>query len=744
MPTHHDTPITTLEEDALDRSGFAKRAAASLFASGRNKESLAVALCGKWGEGKTSTKNMIQAASLAQAQEAGKAPPNWVEFSPWQVNGLPGIEKLFFEEIGNAIGKAPGRGSPTERAKNWRRFGNTIQAFGTFAEHAGKVAGMIVPAAGAVGELIGGAAKKASEASIFAADSLDHQEATDSLSYQKLKLRQMMLTLDSQIVVVVDDMDRLGDDEILLVLRLIRANADLPNLTYLLLFQRDVVERAINRHTHEDGSAFLEKFVQVFLDLPRPNISKIHSAVTSGLTDLVNRLGISWMRFDRERWANLWQPGLSRMFRTLRDAQRYLNVVDFRMAGLVTRGIPEVNILDVFALECLRLFEPAVHQALLNDHGLFLKTVEYSQRGRSIEELDKIKSLASEQRQDAVKAIIAGVFPAAHGAYSNMGYDSSFFAKWEAEARVCSERIFHRFYAGELQEHTVSEADISDLLAVKGDRDKCANLIRKQLKRPKTALQFLRRLSMETCFAKSDASQALRLAVWDTSDEFPPRSGAVGIDSSDASSIPYWLLVEALKRLDSPELKRQLVMDTMLQSRSVLAFIWTADGCERRHENVYWWPQLSDDDLSRIKSEALKRLETAASSGKMICSSHLSFLLWGWRRLDIEHAQQQAREWLREAPKAAILTLLRTFISRGSSWGIDSYYVKEHVHIVWENLADFAPFEEWQSAVKRVCGSRRTKKVPEEVGLFNEAAKRRALGKSDRGGRLIDDQNGED
>lgn len=744
MPTHHDTPITTLEEDALDRSGFAKRAAASLFASGRNKESLAVALCGKWGEGKTSTKNMIQAASLAQAEEAGKAPPNWVEFSPWQVNGLPGIEKLFFEEIGNAIGKAPGKGSATERAKNWRKFGNTIQALGTFAEQAGKVVGMMVPAAGAVGDLIGGAAKKASEASTFAADSLDQQGATDSLSHQKLRLRQMMLKLDSQIVVVVDDIDRLGDDEILLVLRLIRANADLPNLTYLLLFQRDVVERAINRHTHEDGSTFLEKFVQVFLELPRPNISRIHHAVTSGLTDLVNRQGISWTRFDRERWANLWQPGLSRMFRTLRDAHRYLNVVDFRIAGLVTRGVPEVNILDVFALECLRLFEPAVHHALLRDPGLFLNAVEYSLRTRKIEELDKVKALAGEQRQDAVKAILTAVFPAAGGAYSNMSYDSSFFAKWDSEARVCSERIFHRFYAGELQEDTVSEADIFDLLAVKDERSKCAALIRKQLKRPRTAMAFLQRLSKESCFAKSEASQALRLAVWDTADEFPPKSGTVGIDSSDASSIPYWLLADALKHLDSPEAKRRLVMDTMLQSRGVLAFIWTADGCEKRHEKVSWWPQLSDDDLSRLKSEALKRLEKAASSGKMICSSHLSYLLWGWRRLDAEHAQQQVTDWLREAPKATILTLLRTFISRGSSWGMESYYIKEHVRIVWDDLADFAPFEEWQSAVKRVGGSRSTKKAPEEVTFFNEAAKRRASGKSDRGGRLIDDQDDED
>lgn len=744
MPAHHDAPINRLDEDALDRKGFAQRAAASLFAAGRNKESLAVAMCGNWGEGKTSTKNLIHAASEAQARAAGKAAPNWVEFSPWQVNGLPGIEKLFFEEIGNAIGKAPGKGSAADRAKTWRKFGNTVQALGTIAEHAGKVAGLFVPGASVAGELIGGAAKKASEASAFAADSLEDEEPKDSLSFQKLKLRQMMLKLDSQIVVVIDDMDRLGDDEILLVLRLIRANADLPNLTYLLLFQRDVVERAINRQTREDGSAYLEKFVQVFLELPRPDIAKVHRAVTSGLTDLVNRLGIQWTRFDHERWANLWHPGLSHMFRTLRDAHRYLNVVEFRMAGLVTRGVPEVNLLDVFALECLRLFEPAVHRALLADPNLFLHSVEYSQRTPKIDALDKIKALASEDRQDAVTAILTAVFPAAKGAYSNTSYDASFYARWEAEARVCSERIFHRFYAGELQEDSISEADISDLLAVKDDRGKCARLIQKQLKRKNTAMQFLERLRREPCFSKGKASQPLRLAVWDTSDEFPPKSGTVGINSNDPASIPYWILADALRRLESVDAKRELVIDTMMKSRSLLAFIWTANGCEKRHEKVHFWPQLSESDLARIKAEALARLENAATQGKMIRSPHLTYLLWGWRRLETERVQKQVRQWLQKAPKADVLNLLRSFVSRGSSWGMESYYIKEHVRIVWDDLADFASLDEWQSAVKRVSGRRVSKKVPEEVTFFNEAVKRSKSGKSDRGGRLMDEESDED
>jgi predicted KAP-like P-loop ATPase len=92
---------------------------------------------------------------------------------------------------------------------------------------------------------IAAGAKKISAASNAAAEGVGHSKSNESLSSQKTKLRQLMLKLDAQIVVVIDDIDRLGDDEVLLVLRLIKANADFPNLTYLLLFQRDIVERAV-------------------------------------------------------------------------------------------------------------------------------------------------------------------------------------------------------------------------------------------------------------------------------------------------------------------------------------------------------------------------------------------------------------------------------------------------------------------------------------------------------------------
>jgi predicted KAP-like P-loop ATPase len=89
-----DRPITTIEEDELDRSKFASELAYAM-ASWQGKDSLVVALHGNWGSGKSSIKNM----ALIQLENISEDKPAVIEFSPWEWAAQEKITASFFEEI---------------------------------------------------------------------------------------------------------------------------------------------------------------------------------------------------------------------------------------------------------------------------------------------------------------------------------------------------------------------------------------------------------------------------------------------------------------------------------------------------------------------------------------------------------------------------------------------------------------------------------------------------------------------
>ncbi|MBW8880218.1 MAG: hypothetical protein JF615_01990, partial [Asticcacaulis sp.] len=145
---------------------------------------------------------------------------------------------------------------------------------------------------------------------------------TKPLELVRADLEQKLKKLDRPLIVVIDDIDRLEADQIRTVFRHVKANADLPRLTYLLLFQPTVVEAALNPVAAGDGRGYLEKIIQASFDLPAVEISRVHKALFAALDlalagNLTPRDG-----FDALRWGNLFHGGLKLFIQNLRDVHR--------------------------------------------------------------------------------------------------------------------------------------------------------------------------------------------------------------------------------------------------------------------------------------------------------------------------------------------------------------------------------------------------------------------------------------
>ncbi len=288
------------------------------------------------------------------------------------------------------------------------------------------------------------------------------------MSHLKADLGKSLEKLETPILVVIDDIDRLSAEETRLLFQLVKANADFPNMVYLLLFQRDIVEQQLETTTL-NGRGFLEKIVQVSFDLPIIERTRLEKVLLAGLDKILGDAGVN-QRFDEQRWGNIFVGGLRAFFTTLREIHRYLGTLAFHASLFRNKGSFEVNPIDLIALEVLRVFEPGAYQRIANSkfelterHGLH----EEDRRKRTEAAVESILSQATESRRPHVRELLNELFPHVQ----KIGYGDGFLEKWYRDLRVCHPDVFDRYFHLTIPEGDISQAGLDTIMSLAGDRD---------------------------------------------------------------------------------------------------------------------------------------------------------------------------------------------------------------------------------------------------------------------------------
>lgn len=99
-PFSADRPISTIEEDRLDRGKFVKEFSKAIGAW-KGKDSIVIAIYGDWGTGKTSIKNLI-----IEEMKEQKLTPLVMDFNPWQRAGSFDLFEYFSESYLNCLARS--------------------------------------------------------------------------------------------------------------------------------------------------------------------------------------------------------------------------------------------------------------------------------------------------------------------------------------------------------------------------------------------------------------------------------------------------------------------------------------------------------------------------------------------------------------------------------------------------------------------------------------------------------------
>lgn len=732
-----DRPIGSIEEDLLGRTPFAE-SLASAIKGWRGNESLVVALYGPWGSGKSSVKNMI----LQRLRSAEANCPLIVEFNPWQWSGQNQLAEAFFQEIGLVLRRSDGSEDGKRRAAKWGTYGTYL----TLGASLAKSLKTILPILGLPGSGIADMLAKGMEQSGTVAQEgskgVEGQAVAQQQTLTEIKkeLSDSLKELERPILVVLDDIDRLTPEEIRLLFQLVKANADFPNVVYLLLFQRDIVERSLDSSPAISGQEFLEKIVQAGFDIPRIERPRLEKVLFAGLDDLLTEADVG-KRFDQKRWGNLFLGGLRPYFQTLRDVYRYLACLSFHVSLFRSTGSFEVSPVDLIALEVLRVFEPGVYQRL-PDAKLELTNLRdrahdsHDQNERTRKLIESIVQTAIQPGQ--VREIVKELFPPVEWIFSGPMHGHSSEEGWFRDLRLCHPDVFDRYFHLAIPDGDISQAELDGALSLVGNREGLVAEFRALDKRGLLGVALDR---LEAYKQKIDLQHGVPFitALFDIGDELPQERGGFFSISPEmhVSRIIYWYLKQELDiGRRGATLKEAMKATTGLYLPIMTASHESNEEKRKKDPEAF---NVTDADLKELQQLCVEKIEQAAETGILATHSNMLSILYRWVEW---RGADEPRQWIKsliESPQGA-LSFLTACLHRSTSHGMGDYVSQEHWRINMKSVEDFVPVDTLEKKVVTLSLANLSKMETKAVKAFQKAIKRRQEGKSDDDWRDDEDE----
>lgn len=448
-----DAPLENPREDRFRRWPFAQRIAQAIKAR-RDPSSLVIAIYGAWGDGKTTVLNFVEQALNANR---GQLRPICLRYNPWQFSTEEQLLSGFFRTLAEAWDAA--------RAPGEQQLGDLLHSYlvtllGTRSPDATRSK---VAAARAAADRV-----KAPPAAKGRAE----PPTAGNLNALKRRIDALLLQGRQKIVVLIDDVDRLAKTEIHVLFRLIKLTADFRNVVYLLAFDPELVAASLGerygRGDPEAGRSFLEKIIQVPLDLPYVDAETLGRFAFECIEEALRVSGIALTEDQGRQFGIRFVQGLKCRVKTPRMCKRYGNALSFALP--ILKG--EVNVVDHMLIEGVRVFYPRLYEVLRGNKDVVL--AEGRQwRGRKETGHQRLKELvqaslagATAEETDAAQVLMRSLFPVVGDLFGGRGYDSRHWREqWAAEKRVASEEYFDRYFRYAVPESDVPDQAVVDLLA---------------------------------------------------------------------------------------------------------------------------------------------------------------------------------------------------------------------------------------------------------------------------------------
>lgn len=727
-----DQPIDQRKDDILNRSQFSD-SLSNAIKEWENKESLVISLNGKWGTGKTSIINLVK-ESLNQEERS----PTLIIFNPWEFSNTD-ITNKFFNEISAQLQLKNEFEKDLALAKQFEKYASfldiipsvedtinfpqiTLIVLGIIGITADKIISFITPHSqiaypilfiGGILLIILGFVKNLLKklSNFFESKGKSNNKSIDNV---KTSIEKILNNRNKKLLIIVDDIDRLTPIEMNEVFRLIRANANFPNTIYLLAYDKDIIENSIGDYLKVNGKEYLEKIVQVNLDLPLRHQSKIHQYLFSELDRILSLLPEkSSVYFDKDSyWANIYNSGFRDYFLTIRDIKRYINGLEFSIKQLIHNNVLEVNPVDFFALEAIRIFAPEFYNFLKYEKLLFT-TTESNYVGSSTKPREERKNKISTafekislEQRESTKKIIFELFPQVKGnvdGFGNTSYGHEWQEIWEKTLRICATNCFDQYFTlipgGD--EGEISQFEIENIFSLANTQTSFETEIKKYIEstRIRKLLKKMLSYTSDTELIPATNYENIILTLFNVSDILPETEDSMwdfGIDM-DLQRVIFHLL----KNTKEKNSNNNLIAKIIPLSQGIIGPIRfisleTPKKDEKFDESKFVLDTSKIDELQKLCVENL----TKSNFENLINHKDLAYILFAWKEWGETSDLSKFLEFT-VRPENIFLTI-KAFVSTTRSQGMFDYSYKKTDHFIKKNFEVFYNYDEIKEKVQKL------------------------------------------
>jgi hypothetical protein len=606
-----DVPLSDRRRDRFQRWPFAQRIAQTIRAR-RDPGSLVIGIYGAWGDGKSTLLNFIE-EELKDDQGT-----IIVWFNPWRYRDEETMLRNFYENLADSLRR--------KLTSHKEQAGALLEKYGGLAPKVGLPGDAQVDLASSARALGG---------------------ILSSVELQDLKerLEGILSSEGKRIVILIDDIDRLDRQDIRTLFRIVKLSAGFAYTTYVLAFDPNVVAESLGEQYGKGdidaGRNFLEKIVQVPLHLPAIDSIALLDMCFDGVNQALKTSSVELTAEQAQMFSSTFQEVASVCLTTPRMALRYGNVLLFAMP--IMRG--EVDPVDQMLVEAMRVFFPALYEAVRDNPSTFLgtavdtsvRTEDVKASGRKIID-DAINTFTDRERNAAIE-LLSFLFPRSKMYFSNASYGRDWLDDAARSKRVASDHYFPRYFSYAVLDDDISDQEIDRITgeARVMPLDAVSEAIRHLITRRNVA-RFLAKLRMREDSLDPTQSQTITLALAQCGELFPRNQW---VQSFSTVSEAAGILIARLLRRQASGGPRVALAVQIVETGSPIGF---AAECYR------WIQADAKDDPTRGRV------------GSGISPAQLDDL---GRRL----AQRIAKDAAREPPYISAPTYAQTVFQVWSRWG---------------------------------------------------------------------------